>query len=133
MYQIQLPLIEDCLWWKCENKEGKKGLVPRNFLSLYPSWRHRPSNFKTFELPSNATALDNLIKSTKNGKVEEDETIGGSRRDSNATLDPCDNDDSGKGEERCTSSDSGASDDVRTEDSPPPLPKPDFMQISAHA
>lgn len=33
MYEIQLPLNEDCLWWFCEDvKTGQGGLVPRNYL-----------------------------------------------------------------------------------------------------
>lgn len=43
-------------WWLCEytsedSKEVKRGLVPKNFLSLYPSLTSRHSDFKHFELP----------------------------------------------------------------------------------
>lgn len=125
MYQIQLPLSEDCLWWLCENvKTGQKGLVPRNFLTLYPQWCYVPHNFKQFELPSNSQALESLLKQNNNeGMKEEKHEI--SRRDSTATLDPCDDPN-----ESCSPASS------RVEDSPPPLPKPDFdsnVQISAHA
>jgi hypothetical protein len=127
MYQIQLPLSEDCLWWLCENvKTGRKGLVPRNFLTLYPQWCYIPHNFKPFELPSNPQALETLLKQNVKEEAKEEKP---ERRDSNATLDPCDN-----ASEDQNGSCSPAS--SRAEDSPPPLPKPDFdsnVQISAHA
>uniref|UniRef100_A0A915DP92 Uncharacterized protein n=1 Tax=Ditylenchus dipsaci TaxID=166011 RepID=A0A915DP92_9BILA len=44
-------------WWLCEQTEDttKQGLVPRNYLSLFPIWRHRHRhNFQNFELPSAA-------------------------------------------------------------------------------
>lgn len=129
MYQIQLPLSEDCLWWTCENpKTGRKGLVPRNFLSLYPIWKHRPTDWQSFELPSTQQALDALLK--QNSKSEDSDSKD-TRRNSNSTLDPCDGDGS------CSPDSSRGSDDVRVEDSPPPLPEPkEFdisMQISANA
>lgn len=143
MYQIQLPLSEDCLWWMCESvKTGQKGLVPRNFLTLYPLWRYVPQNFKSFELPSNPQALEALLK--QNAKTnDEDKTDNSedkaelSRRDSNATLDPCgDNASDDQNAGSCSPDSSRSSDEAREENSPPPLPKPDFdsnMQISAHA
>ncbi|KAI6189221.1 SH3 domain protein [Aphelenchoides besseyi] len=137
MYDIQLPLPKDCLWWLCENGKQERGLVPRNFFSLYPAWPHTQQHaVEPFELPPNAVALDSFLK--KHGQFTI--TIGSSaddsnssRRDSTATLDPCDGNQSSSG-----SPDSSASSDqqLRDQDSPPPLPKPKFdenVQISAHA
>lgn len=44
-------------WWLCEiatehrNKTLERGLVPRNYLSLYPSLSKRSADFKMFDLP----------------------------------------------------------------------------------
>lgn len=45
-------ITKEKFWWLCENCETQKiGLVPRNYLSLYPIRRHwKRNNFVYFEL-----------------------------------------------------------------------------------
>ncbi|KAI1719802.1 SH3 domain-containing protein [Ditylenchus destructor] len=46
--------VEDAHWWLCEHTstQDKQGLVPRNYLGLYPIWKHRQRhNFQDFDLP----------------------------------------------------------------------------------
>uniref|UniRef100_A0A0R3RV84 SH3 domain-containing protein n=1 Tax=Elaeophora elaphi TaxID=1147741 RepID=A0A0R3RV84_9BILA len=58
-------------WWLCElttehctvsNETSERGLVPRNYLSLYPSLSKRTANFKMFDL----TQLPKIHDSKKN-------------------------------------------------------------------
>lgn len=52
--------VDGRTWWLCEivtenctakSETSKRGLVPRNYLSLYPSLSRRDANFKMFDLP----------------------------------------------------------------------------------
>ncbi|CAG9532899.1 unnamed protein product [Cercopithifilaria johnstoni] len=52
--------VDGRTWWLCEittehcivrNETSERGLVPRNYLSLYPSLSKRNTNFKMFDLP----------------------------------------------------------------------------------
>ncbi|KAL3986261.1 Ankyrin repeat family protein [Acanthocheilonema viteae] len=52
--------VDGRTWWLCEittahcairNETSKRGLVPRNYLSLYPSLSKRNTDFKMFDLP----------------------------------------------------------------------------------
>ncbi|CAD5226428.1 unnamed protein product [Bursaphelenchus okinawaensis] len=119
-YQTPDPsLFEDSLWWLCENKKGEKGLVPRNFLGLFPIWKFvEPLNFKPFNLPSNELALNEVLKDHEDA-----------RRSSSSTLDPND----------ATNSTTSRNDDQNSQtstssleeaESPPPLPQPEFDQPS---
>ncbi|KAI1723887.1 ankyrin repeats (3 copies) domain-containing protein [Ditylenchus destructor] len=54
--------VEDAHWWLCEHTstEDKQGLVPRNYLGLYPIWKHRQRhNFQDFDLPQPVMAASN--------------------------------------------------------------------------
>lgn len=45
--------VDGNAWWLCETTGDvrEQGLVPRNYLSLYPSFSHRNADFKMFDLP----------------------------------------------------------------------------------
>uniref|UniRef100_A0A1I7S6Q0 SH3 domain-containing protein n=2 Tax=Bursaphelenchus xylophilus TaxID=6326 RepID=A0A1I7S6Q0_BURXY len=127
-YQTPDPsLYEDSLWWLCENRKGQKGLVPRNFLTLFPIWKFVETlNFKPFNLPSNELALDAALK----------ELTTDARRESSSTLDPNDATNSTtssiSNEKRQDDQNSQTSTSSLEEpESPPPLPQPqDFDQPS---
>uniref|UniRef100_A0A914P5I0 SH3 domain-containing protein n=1 Tax=Panagrolaimus davidi TaxID=227884 RepID=A0A914P5I0_9BILA len=64
---------EDRLWWLCESLQTKKrGLVPANFLGIYPTLKisQNLNNFKRFEIPStpppSTDSINNNSKQTKN-------------------------------------------------------------------
>jgi hypothetical protein len=44
---------DEKMWWLCEHiASGATGLVPRNYLCLYPIWKHVERNdFQHFEIP----------------------------------------------------------------------------------
>lgn len=62
-------------WWLCErfavgDEPLQRGLVPRNYLALYPSLLDRPNDFITFELPIRCVISrdeDNARFDDKNG------------------------------------------------------------------
>ena len=134
---------EESVWWLAEDAEGKRGLVPRNFFGLYPTWQHRERHaFRYFELPATPTALNALLRS--HGAAPsgggDDEASGDSRRNSSATLDPCGGDDT-TADERSSDGGGDRSPDAaqlpanENSSSPSPLPKPDFdasMQITVN-
>lgn len=52
--------VDSRTWWLCEittenctvrTETSERGLVPRNYLSLYPSLSRRNADFKMFDLP----------------------------------------------------------------------------------
>ncbi|KAH7730742.1 p53BP2 [Aphelenchoides avenae] len=59
------------LWWLCEKlSTGAQGFAPRNYLCLYPTWRHRErNNFKHFELPKLPTSASPLKRSLSNDDI----------------------------------------------------------------
>lgn len=47
----------ESLWWLCKHTKGERvdqqGLVPRNYLCLYPTWKYRKiHDFVSIELPT---------------------------------------------------------------------------------
>uniref|UniRef100_A0A914Y2U6 SH3 domain-containing protein n=1 Tax=Panagrolaimus superbus TaxID=310955 RepID=A0A914Y2U6_9BILA len=66
---------EDRLWWLCESMQTKqRGLVPANFLGIYPTLKNSQNiiNFKKFDIPITPPPTDSI---NNNSRIKNEEKI----------------------------------------------------------
>ena len=68
---------EDKLWWLCESTQTKKrGLVPANFLGIYPTLKHtQRTGFKRFDIPLSPPPHDSINNNSRHSHKGDDRII----------------------------------------------------------